>query len=413
VQFADEVVWTTPNGNGSFDDANSINPTYFPDAQDYESGCIVLLVLALPVEACTFMAEDMLALCFIEKPDVDAGEDAIICNDEAYVLDATAQNYLSILWTSSGDGTFSNAYIKNPQYTPGQTDVEMGEVTLTLSANPINPCMEIVEDDMVLSVMACQQIVIPQGWSGISSNVAPDSPELELMFETMADELIVLQSMEDTWWPAQNINTIGDWDRNDGYQIKLTEEVELTVFGTMPANLTLELQAGWNLLPVLSMCPVDVAQLFDESGVLMVKEVAGWKLFWPELGINNLEMLYPGKSYFVLMDAPKVIIFPECSSLKTGYLLDNSELFDGFEIPDQWTDFVRTANSHTIAIPRNVGLDQGFEIGDVIAGIDSKGSCFGYTVWTGENINLCLFGDDASTFVKDGFDEGEYVSFVK
>lgn len=47
---------------------------------------------------------------------------------------ATAENYNSLLWTTSGDGTFDNVTILNPVYTPGVNDIETGNVVLTITA---------------------------------------------------------------------------------------------------------------------------------------------------------------------------------------------------------------------------------------------------------------------------------------
>lgn len=80
-------------------------------------------------------------ITFVEEPIVNAGQDDAVCADQAtYTLTATAENYASLQWTTSGDGSFSNATALDPVYTFGANDVANGTVTLTLTANPNAPC---------------------------------------------------------------------------------------------------------------------------------------------------------------------------------------------------------------------------------------------------------------------------------
>ncbi len=62
-----------------------------------------------------------------------AGPDDEICQGEDYQCMGTATNYSSILWLTSGDGTFDSETILQPVYSPGQQDSINGNVTLTLT----------------------------------------------------------------------------------------------------------------------------------------------------------------------------------------------------------------------------------------------------------------------------------------
>lgn len=64
-----------------------------------------------------------------------AGNDASICSGETHQLDGSATHYSSVEWTTSGTGTFSNAAILNPVYSPSETDIEQGSIQLTLSVH--------------------------------------------------------------------------------------------------------------------------------------------------------------------------------------------------------------------------------------------------------------------------------------
>ena len=81
-----------------------------------------------------------------------AGSDALICESQSYMLfAATAANYSSVTWTTSGDGSFSNTIALNPLYIPSAADITAGSVTLTLTAHGIPPCLDSI-DSMVLSI---------------------------------------------------------------------------------------------------------------------------------------------------------------------------------------------------------------------------------------------------------------------
>ena len=70
-----------------------------------------------------------------EQPVAFAGNQASMCGNSTVSLSgATASNYSTLFWTSSGDGTFNNQTILNPVYTPGPNDYLSGSITLTLTA---------------------------------------------------------------------------------------------------------------------------------------------------------------------------------------------------------------------------------------------------------------------------------------
>ncbi len=70
-----------------------------------------------------------------ENPDIYAGEPQIVCpGNNVQLVEATGNNYSSLLWTTSGDGTFDDDTALHPTYTPGATDILNGEVTCTVTA---------------------------------------------------------------------------------------------------------------------------------------------------------------------------------------------------------------------------------------------------------------------------------------
>ncbi|HLN52251.1 MAG TPA: C25 family cysteine peptidase [Lentimicrobium sp.] len=64
-----------------------------------------------------------------------AGEDATLCADQNVQLAGSGINYTNLLWETTGTGTFDNAAILNPVYTPGAEDLSAGNVILSLTAS--------------------------------------------------------------------------------------------------------------------------------------------------------------------------------------------------------------------------------------------------------------------------------------
>jgi hypothetical protein len=79
----------------------------------------------------------------------------------------------------------------------------------------------------------------------------------------------------------------------------------------LPANKTINLASGLNLIPVLSDQPVNIYTLFSGQlgKVEIIKEAIGLSIFWPAYNISTLQQLIPGKAYLVEMNQSATITF--------------------------------------------------------------------------------------------------------
>ena len=69
------------------------------------------------------------------QPTVFAGNPFAICiGSTATLTQSTVAGYSSLLWSSSGDGSFDTKSSLHPTYTPGPNDQSSGSVTLTITA---------------------------------------------------------------------------------------------------------------------------------------------------------------------------------------------------------------------------------------------------------------------------------------
>lgn len=245
---------------------------------------------------------------------------------------------------------------------------------------------------------------LPEGWSGFSLPFEPEQTTIGDIFGASANDIIILQNYSSLYWPAMQINTFAGWDAVTAGQLKMNQSHQITLQGTASSR-TMTFDAGWNYMPVMSMCNVNLTELLTPviDNVVMVKSIADIHVFWPEASIYTLQMLQPGKAYFANFDAPISLTFPECSGkpLKTQNLNPVA--------PQRWPTLSPTAVSHIIRIDAS-GVN-GLEPGDILGAFTTSGQCAGAVTLTGSADALVLWGDDAATTAKKGFASDETITF--
>lgn len=217
----------------------------------------------------------------------------------------------SYLWTFEG-GTPTTSSSKNPLVTYNQSGIF--NVTLQVTNQSGQTTRTFENFISVAEPMTSQTIIIPAGWSGLSSCLIPDNPDLFAIFEAVMNDLVIVQSMNGVFYPELSINTIGQWDHHKGYQIKTANPIVLNFPGWHQQQMDLQLTTGWNLIPVMSECSQHPAELFNgiTGDTFIVKEVAGVGIYWPAMGINTIGLLNPGNAYFVRVSNPLTITFSAC-----------------------------------------------------------------------------------------------------
>ncbi len=152
-----------------------------------------------------------------------------------------------------------------------------------------------------LQVVSHFEVQLTDGWNGISSYLLPENVNVEAMLADMGLDFIVLKNINQTYWPEQNINTIINWDYKSGYLIKVENATSLAFDGFLPESKSIQIVAGWNLIPVIAETPQDIMTLFGSNtgNIEIIKDVAGTQVFWPDQGINTLGYLLSQKSYYL------------------------------------------------------------------------------------------------------------------
>jgi parallel beta-helix repeat protein len=127
--------WST-SGDGSFTDTSALHTNYTPGTEDKTSG---MVTLSLSIINDSIEMTDGIQLMILSAPLAQAGSDAAILQDSSFHITESHALYSdSIRWTTSGDGQFSNENSIHPTYSPGNIDINTGQVALTL--NTISSC---------------------------------------------------------------------------------------------------------------------------------------------------------------------------------------------------------------------------------------------------------------------------------
>jgi len=145
------LLWTN-NGTGALTNASTLTPTYTPGVG--ETGVVTLTLTATPNTGCATAAVSTMTITINGAATASIGvATTTICEGNDYALNvATVSNNNSLLWTSSGTGTFSSNAIVQPIYTPSVADINAGTVTLTLTAFGNIPCAD-ATSSMTLNII--------------------------------------------------------------------------------------------------------------------------------------------------------------------------------------------------------------------------------------------------------------------
>lgn len=149
--------WTS-SGDGFFSPNDQYRSTYIRGNQDVAHGGCTLYLEVLGFDS-QQTSSDSLYLTIASNPVCDAGEDAEIQQGQSYTLQGTCGFPGSILWTTHGDGEFSNANQLNAIYTPGPNDIASGGVLLQLNAEAIPPCEGSDQDEIYLGIITSVHVI--------------------------------------------------------------------------------------------------------------------------------------------------------------------------------------------------------------------------------------------------------------
>ena len=196
------VTWSTSNVGGTFSNLGIINPIYTTDSSA-STDSLGLLV----VDGNGCRNSDQMIITFVPSPAVNAGVYTAGCSGTGITL-SQATGVGAFNWTSSGDGTFDSTGLLNATYQFGQTDLDNGGVTLTLTATS-TPCPA-VSDTASLGINPSAEAII-------TATVSAGGVVEDTLVEIFVDEGVTfdfLQSinytLDSTGWDLDGNGTVDD-----------------------------------------------------------------------------------------------------------------------------------------------------------------------------------------------------------
>jgi len=148
-----------------------------------------------------------------------------------------------------------------------------------------------------------QIIDLPLGWSIFSTYMIPDDIDIISVLAPIVNNVIIAKDYSGlAYLPEWSFNGIGDIQIGQGYQIKTTAALELTISGAyaLPEENPIEFTAGWSIIGYLrtEAAPTDLvlADLVAEENLIIAKNSSGLA-YLPEWNFNGIGDMMPGEGY--------------------------------------------------------------------------------------------------------------------
>ena len=236
-----------------------------------------------------------------------AGYDVTVCEGSEAQVVGYAIHYDNLQWTTSGDGTFDDANIDTPIYTPGTQDIANGSATLTLT---INGGGETITDEM--TVFITQKVVIENALTDIHY-CATDEPQ-PIAVRISGDYISFqwLTNGDGTFEDASALETTYTPGLLD-----IANGVTLTAFAVSPGcgSFTYDYPFEMNVIPELNIAQLDcITEVCLGQDYLIENNIFGYTASGFIDGQLNVEI--DGVPYTILEGQP--IVLP-CSSEEVGH----------------------------------------------------------------------------------------------
>jgi len=309
------------------------------------------------------------------------------------------------VWRASESKEYDvTATYQNPPQTPN-------DATDKWKLNGISTLIKLDASSSVTQV-----IPLRSGWNMISSYVMPEKPNMLEILAILGNKITLIKDEDGkSTIPSLGINGIGNWDIKKGYQVRVTENINLPIIGikSNPATESISISDKWKIISYLCDNGNPPAQQFASinNSIALIKDQDG-KTYIPSASIDNIKCMKPGLGYQVRGTANASFNYNcvgNCTPFKNDdivhsrvkYNTENSEPFN-------------TGNNATLVINEDISKDA-FQIGDELKIYNSAGLLCGKGKYEGRAFTVAIWGDDLTTenFI-DGLLEGEpFTSRIK
>jgi hypothetical protein len=255
-----------------------------------------------------------------------------------------------------------------------------------------------------LSIYNSLEIYLKGGvWSMISSNKLPADLSMDNIMTEVNPSFGEYGFMKDedglVYFPNEEINTIGNWDMSNGYQIYTEQDDTLEIKGIIPDLYTYrkEIEANkWHIVGFVPQfrIPVEIAvQSIDNYNnttthyTLIVKNDEG-EIYYPNYGINQIGDMKPGEGYKVFSGISDVLQYPQYTPIKGSVIAGEELLTPSYFVQPE----IKSGNNAVIMIESN-----DMQSGDEIGIFDEAGKIIGSGVYNHERAVVTVWGDNPLT----------------
>ena len=138
-------IWST-NGSGTFTPNNTdLNAIYQTSLSDQTNGSVEIYLTTTGNGLCNSVTDTMLLTITPTSITVFVGNDTLVCGDDSLILNAAIQTATGGIWTTLGDGTFSDSSDLNASYYFGANDTIANTVELYFTTTGNGGCLAQVD----------------------------------------------------------------------------------------------------------------------------------------------------------------------------------------------------------------------------------------------------------------------------
>ena len=164
-----------------------------------------------------------------------------------------------------------------------------------------------VASPLMIEMKYFQTLNLKEGWNLVSFYVEADDMTPATVFAPIKNELLQIKNMTQSYDPNLPffLNTLSSLSVNDGYWLKVSEDVSLDVEGPVPSGASINVKSGWNLVGYPRSSGEGVADELTSLGntVVQIKDLGS--SYDPSIPsfLNTLSTMAPGSGYWLNVDA--------------------------------------------------------------------------------------------------------------
>lgn len=232
-------------------------------------------------------------------------------NDALSLSNDGGESFFTEASYTSEQGAGGNGYTLEKIDLTGNNEAENWQESAVVGGTPGEVAGQEEEPEIIEQVISFER-----GWNLVSSYVVPEEQNIEQVFAPLVDSnvlILVKDGQGRVYYPAADLNQIGEYNPQAGYLVKVSEESTLTISGTERISSSVDVNQGWNLLAYPLEEEHDVRSIVNGLGggqIEQVKDATG-RFFVPAFNFSNMEPLIAGQGYWVKVTEDSVLDWSE------------------------------------------------------------------------------------------------------